>query len=218
MERKLTEEELKELEAQLSCPEGDNGIEVGNLMNESNIPMTKSSIRELDIQDENTVLELGHGNCGHLNLIIDAAEDVYYFGLEVSKTMWIEAQRINITKQAEFRLYDGKYIPFPENHFDRVLSVNSIYFWEEPLAVLESIENSLKVGGQFVLTFAHRSFMKKLPFVGDKFTLYEVKDIQELIKPLNLIITEVTKESDEVKNKSGEKVLRTYSIVKMVKM
>ena len=66
MEVRFTEEEILELENQLSCPSGLNGIEIGTRMNTSNFEMTKKSIDALDLEDRNSVLELGHGNCGHL--------------------------------------------------------------------------------------------------------------------------------------------------------
>lgn len=91
----MTEEELRAIEKQLSCPEGELGIRVGYTMNESNIGMTLNSISFLSIKNNDSILELGHGNCGHLSKLIEEAENIHYTGIEISETMHAEAKKIN---------------------------------------------------------------------------------------------------------------------------
>ena len=63
---KLTQDELKGIEKQLSNPEREFGIEIAKNMNESNIQMTIDSIKSLKLFKSDVLLEIGHGNCGHL--------------------------------------------------------------------------------------------------------------------------------------------------------
>jgi len=218
MKQVLTENEIREIERQLSSPSGENGIEVGKKMNASNIGMTKSSIQFLDLKDGNSVLELGHGNCGHLELILEASSGIKYFGLEVSETMFKEARNLNSNGQAEFKLYDGQKIPFPNNFFNRIMTVNTIYFWSNLEELMNEIERTLKPDGIFILTYADKKFMQNLPFVGEKFKLFDKGDIQELVKKSDLKIIDFKNEIDEVESKTGDKVLRKYTIVKMKKV
>src|SRR5690606_16036994 len=161
MVEELTKEELSALEKQLSCPNGDKGVEVGKMMSASNIGMTLNTITCLNLQDNQDVLELGHGNCGHLETLLNSAQNIRYYGLEISKTMYAEAQQVNekfiSNRQANFTLYDGTIIPFQDNYFNCVMSVNTIYFWSNPDALLREIERVLKIGGCCVLTFAEKS-------------------------------------------------------------
>lgn len=213
----LTEADLLELESQLSCPKGYAGIEVGERMNNSNFEMTRNSIQSLSLGDDHNVLELGHGNCGHLKLITECANNIKYHGLEVSEIMCKEAQKVKVDSFTEFKLYDGILIPYPDDYFNRIFTVNTIYFWSEPTMLIQEIERTLSNEGIFVLTFAVKSFMKKLPFVKGKFKLYEEDDIKNLIKFTCLNIIDIKYEKDEVKSKSGDQVLREYLIVKMKK-
>ncbi len=213
--QKITEEEILEVEKQLSCPSGLNGVEMGKKMNETNIGMTRNSIQLLDLKDENCVLELGHGNCGHLHLILEAANRLKYFGLEVSVTMWEEAEKKSSNTHAKFRLYNGQLIPYSNNHFDRILTVNTIYFWPEPEVLLSEIERTLKDDGVFVLTYGDKSFMKDLPYVKERFRLYDKDDIRGLVKSSNLKIIDFVDKTDEVKSKTGDMVRRNYTIVRM---
>jgi SAM-dependent methyltransferase len=213
----LTEKEIREIEKQLSCPSGTNGIAVGQRMNHSNIEMTKSSIQQLELEANQMILELGHGNCGHLDLIFLEATNIKYFGLEVSETMWKEAQKLHSNTSAEFKLYDGQKIPFPDNFFHRIMTVNTIYFWENPSLLIAEIERILQPNGIFILTYADKSFMKDLPFVGEKFKLFGKDDITNLVSPSNLSIIDFQEKSDEVESKIGDKVQRKYFVVTIKK-
>ncbi|RAV30752.1 class I SAM-dependent methyltransferase [Sinomicrobium soli] len=217
MKKTLTETEIRELEKQLSCPSGKMGVAVGENMNMSNIGMTINTIGLLGLDDGNTVLELGHGNCGHLVELLGRASGLRYFGLEVSETMWNEARNAHMGKPAEFQLYDGVNIPFADRFFDRVMTVNTLYFWSDPEKLLQEIERTLKPGGIGVLTYADREFMRKLPFVGVRFRLFDKRDIEELIAVSELKITGFEDKTERVKSKTGDAVERKYTMVKIAK-
>lgn len=209
--------EFIELENQLSCPQGEMGIEVGKIMNESNLLMTLNSIEILNIKNDDNVLEIGHGNCGHLEKLMIVAENIKYYGLEISETMWQEAQKINLNNNAEFYLYNGNDIPFSNNFFDRIFAVNSIYFWSNPKKLIEEIDRTLKSNGIFVVTFADKDFIKKLPYAGNKFRIYGKEKIEKLIMNTNLKISDIVKISDKNPNRIGDIIEREYTIVKLEK-
>ncbi len=217
----FTTEELLEIEKQLSYPEGESGLKIAENMNESNIQMTISTIDSLNIIDGNILLEIGHGNCGHLNKIFDQTKNIQYIGLEISDTMKNEAERRNqeLIKEYDinFLLYDGIQLPFSNDSIDKIFTVNTLYFWKNPTHFLNEIYRVLRIGGQLVLTFAQKEFMKKLPFVKDKFYLYNNKDIINLTNTTNFQITEFIDKKDIVKSKSGDVVEREYTVVKMTK-
>ncbi len=221
MKNELKVDELNEIEKQLSCPYGENGIKIAEMMHTTNIGMTSSSIKSLKLNINDTILELGHGNCGHLNLILKAAKLVTYYGLEISETMQNQAKEINKkylqNKQAFFSIYDGLKIPYPSNNFDKLMTVNTLYFWKHPIEFLNEIHRVLKPNGTFVLTFADKHFMKKLPFIKEKFTLYDDVDIKKLILKSNLTLTKCVKKTEQIKSKTGEFITRDFYIVKAKK-
>ena len=47
------------------------------MMNETNNGMTKNAISKLDLSSGDAVLELGHGNAGHLNFLFSKCENVH---------------------------------------------------------------------------------------------------------------------------------------------
>lgn len=211
--------DLEELASQLRHPNGEKGIAVANMMNETNIGMTYSSINSLKIQNGHKVLELGHGNCGHLSYLLK--HNITYYGLEMSVLMNKEAQHINAAfvsnGQATFSLYDGNVIPFSENYFDRAFTVNTIYFWKDTLAMLMEIYRVLKPSGIFSLTFAEESFMQNLPFTKFGFELYSREKAEVFIKQTPFTIRETIIEKENVKNKIGELIEREYVSIILIK-
>jgi len=217
----MKQEELQAIASQLKNPSGEKGIEMGNMMNETNINMTRHSIQNLNISKENRILELGHGNAGHLEFLFEQAEKLKYYGLEMSELMFQEARQINRNfvsqKQAFFSVYDGNIIPFEDDFADKIFTVNTIYFWKEPEKMLLEIYRILKPNGNFCLTFAEEDFMKQLPFTKFGFELYSTEKAVKLIeKSLFKIIKKETL-TEKVKTRTGELVDRDFTTLVLEK-
>ncbi len=221
MDMKFTEAEIQEIENQLSCPSGSNGVEMGQNVNQTNLSMIHDTIEQLELQSHQRVLELGPGNGVHLEKILQSAQHLSYQGLEISTTMLEEAQRINknflIDQQAQFQLYDGQHLPFPDQSFDRILTVNTLYFWQKPAELLQEIYRVLQPGGIAIITYAQKDFMEKLPFVRDKFRKYNNQDVNELIHAIGQSPATFIDRVEQVKSKTGELVDRAYSMAKLIK-
>ncbi|WP_316845328.1 class I SAM-dependent methyltransferase [Pedobacter psychrodurus] len=217
MEHQHTEEDLKNIAKQLSCPEGEHGVKTGEMMHASNIGMTSAAIDALNLQDNDTVLEIGHGNGGHIAQLLSKAKNLRYFGADISETIIAEAEKINadlLNKgQVHFQLTNGIHLPFADEQFDKAFTVNTIYFWENPLKYLKEIRNILKPAGIFTVCFADKSFMQNLPFTPYGFTLYEVEKVIELLQEAGFTIKDFVKKLEQVQSKTGEQIERPYYVV-----
>ncbi len=217
----MEDKDLKELASQLMCPNGEKGVEVAAMMNDTNIGMTKTAIDTLNLVPEMNVLEIGPGNAGHLTYLFEKEPHLIYTGLDISELMVEEALRLNQllveSKKADFVLYNGTDIPFENNSFDAVYTVNTIYFWENPLKFLAEIRRVMKTGGSFALTFAEASFMEQLPFTKFVFTLYDQKQVAEMAQSVGFKVEKIEDSIETVKSKSGDLVERKYTTVLMLK-
>jgi len=204
----MTDKELQELASQLRCPNGIKGIEVADLMNETNIRMTLHSIDRLNILDNDTVLELGHGNCKHLPYILQQKNNLTYHGLDISELMNKEAKRINQPfidrQQAAFYLYDGLNIPFPDSYFDRVFTVNTIYFWTDPQLLISELYRVIKPKGMLNITFCQQSYLQQQPLAQFGFTFYDNEKIEQLIDTTPFKIVGSDTQTETVKSKTGD--------------
>lgn len=215
----MTPEELQQLAGQLSQPSGTYGLTVSEMMHETNISMTKHAIASLQLCPHEHILELGHGNAAHLPYLLEQAAGLVYSGLELSELMHTEAKRINDTllHRADFTLYDGIIFPFPENFFDKVFTVNTIYFWQQPLDTLNECYRVMKPGGRLCITFGEASFMQQLPFTQFGFTLYSSDTVTALAGNTPFTITGIESQKELIKSKTGESIERTFSTITLSK-
>ena len=212
---------FEELEKQLKHPEGENGLKVAEIMFESNQNMIGQSLTALNLKDNESVLEIGHGNGAHLTNIFDKANGIKYVGLELSETMHLEALRLNSrlaeTENLDFIHYDGDTLPFDSITFDKIFTVNTLYFWQDPVQFLLELKRVVKTNGEIIIAFAQKDFMKTLPFVNTEFTLYNQSDLELIVKKAGLYLKECSEFCEEAWSKSDEVVNREYYIAKVIK-
>lgn len=101
----MEEKDLKILAQNLANPQGEKGIQIGEMMHATNIGMTLESIHSLLIEDSEHILEIGHGNAGHLKSFLKIAKDLKYTGIDISETMHHEAENLNIEFKIRLNLY-----------------------------------------------------------------------------------------------------------------
>lgn len=217
----MEKDELQALAAQLRFPHGSKGIQVSDMMHESNANMIRQAMKSIQLVSGEEVLELGHGNAGHLHYLFEIERTATYYGLEISDLMHAEARKINKSfvdhKQAFFFMYDGTEMPFGQDYFDKGYTVNTLYFWEDPVKMLQEIYRVMKPGGLFSIAFAQASFMEKLPFTQFGFTLYDTKQVEELIEKTDFKIVKSETQVEKVKGKIGGVVDREFTILTLIK-
>ena len=158
MKKEWTEEELKQVARQLSQPKGDAGIKTAERMALSNENMIARTVESLRLEAGEKVLEIGPGNGSHVAWLMDKATGLSYTGADISMTMIEEANRINdamvSSGSVSFELSDGEHLDFPADAFQKIFTVNTLYFWKDPRAYATEIYKVLKPGGRFCTAFA----------------------------------------------------------------
>lgn len=214
-------EKLKILASQLKNPHGEKGVQVAEMMYQTNLSMIKHALQYLDIADGDTVLEIGYGNGKHIPLLFEKTPSIFYQGLEISPLMYeqaiIENKRQILNQLVGLQLYNGRDIPFSETFFDRIFTVNTIYFWEFPELFLKELYRVLKLGGRLTISFIEESFMEKMPFTNFGFTYYNKNKINRLLKEIPFEMVDYQTEKENIKSKMGEWVEREFSTVSLIK-
>jgi ubiquinone/menaquinone biosynthesis C-methylase UbiE len=217
MKQEWSENDLREIAGQLGNPTGEGGVKTANAMNRSNMGMISRATELLVAGDHDRVLEIGPGNGLHVADLVKSASNLTYTGIDISETMINEAIRLNgalvVDGTASFVLTDGLMLPFPDHSFDRIFTVNTIYFWRDPAGYAREIARVLRPGGKFVLAFAVKSFMEKLPFTSFGFTLYDKEPVEKLVLDAGLFIHETVEELDFTLGNLGQSVEREVVFV-----
>lgn len=187
--------------SQLSHPQGEEGMKVAGNMHVNNSGMIQRSIDLLACQDQDTVLEIGHGNGGYVPYLLSRAAGLQYYGADISETMVKAAQEMNneLVAQgtAHFTLVNGLELPYTDQFFDKVYTVNTLYFWEDPQVQLREIYRVLKPGGRVSIGIRSRAFMEQLPFTQYGFRLYDAAAAIAQLEKAGFRISETVEEKEE---------------------
>lgn len=190
----MEEQELKEIARQLRKPNGDFGREVGTMMNDSNNLMNRFAIETLNPSAGDNILEIGMGNGYFVKDILSADETIHYTGADFSDVMIKESTKNNKEwierKRASFVQADAGKLPFDDNSFTKIFTVNTLYFWDDPIPILSELARVLQPGGSLYLVFRPKSSMEQMPFTEYGFNMYPVKDAEALLQENNFRISD----------------------------
>ena len=191
----MDEETLKLIAAQLRKPEGDDGAKVGELMNEGNRTINQDTMAHLNITAGNHVLEVGMGNGHFVGEVITAADNVRYVGCDYSSIMVTEAEKRNAAYvkegKARFTVGNAESLPFEDDTFDLLFSINTIYFWDNPEAVAKEFGRVLRPGARMVLGFRPEAIMSLYPVTQYNFRFWNRETASELFEENGFEVTEV---------------------------
>lgn len=208
----LNEVDFKQVASQLANPTGRKGIETAERMNQSNGKMTQKAIELLECQSQNQVLEIGPANAKFAEYVLQQAPGIHYSGADISETMVQEALHLNQSfvesGQVNIDLTDGFTLNYPDQTFDRVFSVNTLYFWQDPNKMIQEIHRILKPDGVCCLAFGSKSFMQTMPFVDEQFTLYSTEDVQELLQRNNMTVLSTKIRQHKTSSAAGIELIR----------
>ena len=217
----MTEEQLRQIAGQLRNPHGEGGLKMADVMHESNIAMTVAAIDAMDLQNNDRVLEIGHGNCAHLELVFAKAQSIQYNGLDISELMTDTAKSAHAKRVQEgsagFTTYNGHILPYDTGSFDKIFTVNTIYFWAEPVSFLREIHRVMKPDGRLCIAFGQKAYMKNLPFTSFGFQLYDDRKIKTLIKNSGFHLYSTNTFNDHITSKTGEPIERIYTVISLEK-
>ena len=74
--------------------------------------------------------------------------------------------------KVKIHLGDFDEVRFDDNWFDKIFSVNTIYFWKNPDTTISKICRILKPEGKLFIGFHDKSEMEEMPLNRDVFQYY----------------------------------------------
>jgi ubiquinone/menaquinone biosynthesis C-methylase UbiE len=143
---------------QYGSPHGIMGWLAGERMVRQHRSETAWTINLLDIQPDDTVLEIGFGAGQGIKLAAEKVSDGHVMGIDHSETMVRVATRRNIraVRAGCVVLSQGDIasLPFEDQHFDKIVTIHTLYFWLEPSQVPRELYRVLKPGGRVAIALS----------------------------------------------------------------
>jgi len=140
---------------QIRKPSGILGNIFGYLMAVDHKAITNWTLDQLRIQENDHVLDIGCG-CGMAVKMISAITEGDVVGIDYSPVMLRQAARRNrlAIKKNKTRICHGNVctLPFPDESFNKVCSIETFYFWPDPPKNLQEVKRVMKPGGTAVFS------------------------------------------------------------------
>ncbi|MGA4719697.1 class I SAM-dependent methyltransferase [Fictibacillus nanhaiensis] len=140
-------------------PKGLVGTYIVEKMVRQHKPETEWTIGLLELQDQDHVLELGCGAGYAIQMITDRYLVQKIVGIDLSATAIRSATGRNKKTMNNGRTKliqaDFKDLPFPDKMFNKVYSIQTIYFWNDINTIVSEIYRVLMPGGMVIITFSN---------------------------------------------------------------
>ncbi|VEF49774.1 SAM dependent methyltransferase YrrH [Bacillus freudenreichii] len=189
---------------QFGKPMGIIGRFFGWMMDRYNKLEHVETIKSLDLQPDDHVLEIGYGTGQAMDLAAEYIHDGKIVGIDHSEAMFEVALRKNrklVDREVvELHVGDAGKLDFPQESFNKVYSIHCIYFWEQPIVNLREIHRVLKNKGIAAITI--RTGKGE---VYQKFTDTNVKNWLESCGFKNVVINRLGERKHKASVILGEK-------------
>lgn len=154
-----------------------------------NKQMQQFALQVMDPKDDDRILEVGFGSGYFISELITQIKDGKMCGIDISRDMVVVASKQNrqwIRKgKLELKQASIEKIPYPDNHFDKVFTANTIYFWPDPENNIKEVKRVLKPGGEFYCAMRMKNQMEaKGSVVRDNKDIFQNLYTKEKLKRL----------------------------------
>lgn len=161
------------------------GIIISMIQNIVNHKMYKktASIVELNIDEQ--YLDIGYGN-GHLLKLVYKKRRINMYGIDISEDAKKMAGKKNRKADQMGNLHlqigDCCHLPYDDDFFSAITSINTIYFWEDTIKGLSEIRRCLKPGKSFYNVVYTREYLDKIRYTQIGYKKFDEEQFIELGK------------------------------------
>ena len=136
-------------------PQGEDGATMLKRMNESHSPVTCWALEHWQIAPEEELLDIGCGGGATLKRMGEKITTGHLTGIDyspVSVETSLKTNRQDV-ESGKMKVLEGSVeaLPFADDGFDKIITVESFYFWPNPQENLKEVRRVLKTGGTFLL-------------------------------------------------------------------
>lgn len=190
------------ISSQFKNPGGVGGWIITLVQNVVNSAMYQKTVELVNTGAEDKLLDIGYGN-GHLlqKIYGKCASDLY--GVDISDDARKMAEKKN-QKAAEagklhLQVGDCCSLPYEEEMFSAVTTINTVYFWEDTVKGLSEIRRCLKTGKSFYNVVYTKEYLDTIKYTQTGYKKFSPEELTEYGKDAGFEKTEVR---DIVKEKS----------------
>lgn len=149
-----TEEEITRI-GNPRKPQGEEGAQMLMRMNKSHSAVTAWALDFLEFQEGDRVLDIGCGGGATLRRMSELVGAGRLTGVDYSPVSVRTSRELNAAdiRSGKMEIIEASVdkLPFEDKQFDKIVTVESFYFWPNPVENLKEVLRVMKKGGVFLL-------------------------------------------------------------------
>jgi ubiquinone/menaquinone biosynthesis C-methylase UbiE len=165
------------------------------MMSKGNRTIIYDSFKVLNIEEYDNILEIGMGNGFYVKDILEKSDHINYTGCDYSELMVQDSEKLNahwISKgKARFIQANISSLPFSNNTFNKIFTINTLHFWDNEIDALNEIKRILQPGGKFIISFRPKHQTEKYPFTKYGFNQFSKEDVEKLLLENGFLIVAI---------------------------
>ena len=165
------------------------------------------------VQIDDRIIEIGFGTGKLIYRMAQQIEKGIIEGVDFSKVMVSIARKKNKKniRIGKVKILEGNFdeMPFRKENFTKACSINTLYFWSEPVHTAKKIAEILKPDGKLILAFEDIEQLRQRKLNQEVFHLYSTGEVQDL-----LINAGFSKNVSSVSRKKGESIFHCVVAIK----
>ncbi|MBD2232953.1 class I SAM-dependent methyltransferase [Phormidium tenue] len=173
------------LARQLGDPSGWFGRLLLKFLNRRNAALNDLVLEALQLQPGDRILEIGFGGGDLIHKLVATGKPSQVVGVERSPDaiQICERRFQTLINQSTVELHQAsaEALPFADQQFSQVCTVNTLYFWANAPQVLAECRRVLKPGGRLVIGYASKAYLENQGLTQHGFTAYEVAQVETLL-------------------------------------
>ncbi len=138
-----------------SKPTGEAGADMLRYMNEEHSDLTQWALDLFAYNKNDRILDIGCGGGATLRCLYERIPDSHLTGIDYSEVAVNLSKELNadIIASGRMEIISGSVadLPFADGSFDKIITVESFYFWPDPVESLKEVRRVLSKGGVFLL-------------------------------------------------------------------
>jgi ubiquinone/menaquinone biosynthesis C-methylase UbiE len=138
----------------------------------------------LSPQNGESILDIGCGTGKLIYTMASQTSDGKFEGIDFSEAMISIAQKRNreSIQNGQVKILKGNFdeLPLQNEYYDKVCSINTIYFWSKPEYTAQKIASITTPGGFFVAGFEDMQQLEQRNLDSDVFKIYSTEEAKNL--------------------------------------
>jgi SAM-dependent methyltransferase len=175
-------------------PAGIGGKIAAKIMNIMNQRQYNIVLRNIKLEPDNHILDIGFGNGYLIKKLIGQNIPIKIYGIEISSDMLhkVELENLRNIQNGILALYleSINKTSFGNSFFDKIYTVNTMYFWDEPAQCFSEIKRILKPDGIFMNVLYTKEYLNRTFFTKYGFAKYTVAEIENITRTNGMNVIE----------------------------